>query len=155
MDPFPNPSSTENARATSMAYRSKFCRHTLTPGWPKRDKERGAGRVKAILWTLVLATFVYVAVKVVPILVNEYQFQDGIQTLARFATVNRQTPEQIRAAVLKEAQRDDIPVAAEDIKIEAVNGNVRIRANYSITVDLKVYQWTLDFHPAASNDSLT
>lgn len=88
-------------------------------------------------------------------MVNEYQFQDGIQTLARFATVNRQTPEQIRAAVLKEAQKDDVPVAAEDIKVDAVNGNIKIRADYSVTVDLKVYQWTLNFHPAASNDSLT
>jgi len=87
--------------------------------------------------------------------VNEYQFIDGIQTLARFATATRQTPEQIRAAVMKEALSDGIPVAAEDIKVTAVNGNVRISADYSVTVDLTVYQWTINFHPAVGNDSLT
>jgi hypothetical protein len=155
MNRFSNPSSAENAATSSVAYTSRFCRHSLKAGRSRSNRERGVGRVKAIFWTLVLATFVYVSAKVVPALVNEYQFQDGIQTLARFATVNRQTPEQIRAAVLKEAQKDDVPVAAEDIKVDAVNGNIKIRADYSVTVDLKVYQWTLNFHPAASNDSLT
>jgi hypothetical protein len=78
-----------------------------------------------------------------------------MQTLARYATATRQTPEQIRAAVLKEAQSDGIPVSAEDIKVTAVNGNVRINVEYSVTVDLTVYQWTLNFHPAVGNDSLT
>jgi hypothetical protein len=78
-----------------------------------------------------------------------------MQTLARFATVNRQTPEQIRAAVLKEAQSDGVPVTAEDIKVTAVSGNVKINVDYSVTIDLIVYPWTLNFHPAVSNDSLT
>ena len=119
-----------------------------------RTRERGAGHLKAIVWTLILASLVYVAVKVIPILVNEYQFQDGMQSIARFASVNRQTNEQIRQYVLKEAEKDDLPVRAEDIKVEGSSGNVRIRADFSVTVDLKVYQWTLNFHPAVSNDAL-
>ena len=111
--------------------------------------------MKAILWTLVLAAFVYVTVKVLPALISEFEFQDGIQTIARFASATRQTPEQIRAAVLKEAQKDDVPVDASDIKLEAVSGNVKIHVDYSVTVDLIVYQWTLNFHPSVSNDSLT
>lgn len=116
--------------------------------------ERGAGRLKAILWTLLLVSIVYVTVKVLPALVNDYEFQDGLQTIARFASVGRPTPEQIRADVLKEARKDGVPVAPENIKIEAVSGNVKIHVDYSVTVDLTVYQWTLNFHRAASNDSL-
>jgi len=123
-------------------------------GWPKRDAEKGAGKLKVIFWMLLLAVFVYVSVKVIPALINEYEFQDGIQTLARFATINRQTPEQIRAAVLKEAQKDDVPIGAEDIKVEAANGDVKISADYSVTLDLGVYQWTLNFHPSVSNAAL-
>jgi uncharacterized protein DUF4845 len=99
--------------------------------------------------------FLFVCFKVVPALVNEFQFIDGMQTLARFATMSRQTPEQIRTAVLKEALSDGVPVTAQDIKVTAVNGNVRINVDYSVTIDLTVYQWTLNFHPAISNDSLT
>jgi len=89
------------------------------------------------------------------VLVDNFQFQDGVQTIARFASATRQTPEQIRAAVLKEAQKDDVPLDEKDIKIEAVSGNVRIHVDYSVIVDLAVYQWTLNFHPSVGNDSLT
>ncbi len=34
------------------------------------------------------------------------------------------------------------------------NGNVQIEAAYSVTVDLGVYQWTLNFHPTVRNDAL-
>lgn len=120
-----------------------------------RKPERGAGHFKAILWLFAFAAFVYVMVKVVPVLVDNFQFQDGVQNIARFASATRQTPEQIRAAVLKEAQKDDVPIDEKDIKIDAVSGNVRIHVDYSVTVDLTVYQWTLNFHPSVGNDSLT
>ena len=68
--------------------------------------------------------------------------------------MNRQTAEQIRDAVLKEAQKDDLVIGPEDIKVEAVSGNVKIDVNYSVTVDLIVYQWTLNFHPSVSNAAL-
>jgi hypothetical protein len=87
-------------------------------------------------------------------LINEYEFQDGMQTIARFASVNRDTNEKVRDAILKEAQKDDVPIKADDIKIVGNAGNVVINANYSVTVDLSVYQWTLNFHPKVTNDAL-
>ena len=133
----------------------RFCHRTPIAPRAARRSERGAGHFKAIVWLLAFASFIYVMVRVVPVLVADFQFQDGVQTIARFASATRQTPEQIRAAVLKEAQKDDVPIDAKDVKIEAVSGNVRIHVDYSVVVDLMVYQWTLNFHPSASNDSLT
>ena len=120
----------------------------------KRDGERGAGHLKAIIWTMVLVAFIYAAAMVLPVLINEYQFQDSIQDIARFASVSRKTSEQIQKAVFDEAQKEDLPVQTEDIKVQTNGGNVHINVDYSVTVDLKVYQWTLNFHPAASNSSL-
>ena len=91
---------------------------------------------------------------VIPVLINEYEFQDSLQSIARFASVNRRTNEQVRQAVLEEAQKEDLPVQAEDIKVEGNSGNVHINVDYSVTVDLKVYQWTFNFHPAANNAAL-
>jgi hypothetical protein len=136
-------------------HESRFCRHSPKSGRPIRHRERGSSNLKAILWILALAAFIYVAVKLTPPLINDFEFQDGVQTIARFATATRQAPEQIRAAILKEAEKDDVPIDAKDIKVQAVNGNVRINVDYSVTVDLTVYQWTLNFHPNVSNDSLT
>lgn len=119
-----------------------------------RNHQRGGANFKAIIWTIILVAFIYGAMMVIPVLINEYEFQDSLQTIARFASVNRRTNEQVRQAVLEEAQKEDLPVQAEDIKVEGNSGNVHIYVDYSVTVDLKVYQWTLNFHPAASNASI-
>jgi len=120
----------------------------------KRNGERGGGRLKAVIWTMILVAIIYVAAMMLPVLINEYQFQDGLQNIARFASVNRKSGDEIRKSVLDEAEKEDLPVQAEDIKVESHNGNIKIDVDYSVTVDLKVYQWTLNFHPAASNASL-
>jgi len=119
-----------------------------------RNGERGGGKLKALIFVAVLVSIIYVGVKVIPVLISEYEFQDAMQSAARLATVNRSTPETLRAAVLKEAQDDDIPVSAEDIHVKGEGGRVEIEADYSVTVDLRVYQWTLNFHPSASNNPL-
>jgi cell division protein FtsL len=120
----------------------------------KRNGEKGAGHMKAIIWTMILVAFIYAAAMILPVLINEYQFQDSIQDIARFASVNRRNPEQIQKAVLDEAQKEDLPVQADDIKVQSNAGNIHINVDYSVTVDLKLYKLTLNFHPAASNASL-
>jgi cell division protein FtsL len=120
----------------------------------KRSRERGAGSLKAIVWTVILVAFVYAAVMLIPVLINEYEFQDSLQNIARYASVNRKNNEQVKQAVLEEAQKEDLPIQAADIKVEGSAGNVHINVDYSVTVYLKVYQWTLNFHPDATNLSL-
>jgi cell division protein FtsL len=127
------------------------CRATRAPG---RNPERGGANLKAIIWTMILAAFVYVAAMLLPVLVNEYEFQDSIQDIARFASVNHKNNDQIKQAVLDVAQKQDLPVQAEDVQVDGRGGNVHINVEYSVTIDLKFYQWTLNFHPSANNASL-
>lgn len=136
---------------SSGAKRRNTCAPVGTRVATKGRGERGASNLRAIIWTIVLVAFVYTAVMVIPVLISEYEFQDSIQDIARFASVNRKSNEQIKQAVLEEAQKEDLPIDAEDIKVEGAAGNVHINVEYSVTVDLKVYQWTLNFHPNASN----
>jgi len=126
-------------------------RHGLHPA---SHRERGASRLKVAVFLAVVVALIYVGVKVIPVLINNYQFQDAIESTARFASVNRQTPEDIRAAVMKEALNEDIPIAAPDIHVKGDAGHVEIAADYSVTVNLVIYQWTLNFHPYAKNNPL-
>ena len=119
-----------------------------------RRSQAGSSRLKAIVWSAILASFVYVCIRVVPLYFDDYQFRDIMQSTARFASVNRQSPDEIRKNLLKEAERADMPIRLEDIKVVSRAGRVDIEANYSVTVDLHVYQWTLNFHPTASNSRL-
>jgi hypothetical protein len=119
-----------------------------------RDDEKGAGHFKAIFFTLVLAAVIYIGFKVVPILINEYQFQDGIQNIARFASVNRTGSDVIKRSVMDEAEKDNLPVQEDNIKVQGGGKTINISVDYSVIVDLGVYQWTLNFHPSASNQAM-
>jgi uncharacterized protein DUF4845 len=121
---------------------------------PARASQRGASRLKLLLFLCVAVAVIYVGVKVIPILVNNMQFQDAIESTARFASVNRQSVDDIRTAILKEAENEDIPIVANDIHVKGDGGNVEIAADYSVTINLVVYQWTLNFHPYARNNRL-
>jgi cell division protein FtsL len=154
MDLFPNPrleatgAPPPERKLPLSAAAAGACRAT------KRSRERGSGNLKAIIWTVILVAFIYGAVMVLPVLISEYEFQDSLQEIARFASVNRKTAEQVRQSVMEEAQKEDLPVQAENIKVDGYSGNVHINVDYSVTVDLKVYQWTFNFHPAANNAAL-
>jgi len=135
--------------------RRKFCRLAHSRGTAaRRNGESGAGNLKAIVWTAILVAFIYVTAMVLPILINEYEFQDGLREIARFASVNRKSSDLIQKEVLAEAQKEDLQIDANDVKVVTNGGNVHINVDYSVTVDLKVYQWTLNFHPDASNSAI-
>ncbi len=116
--------------------------------------EKGSGRLKAIVWTCLIGGAIYVGIRVVPLYVDDYQFRDSMATAARFGSVRHESPEEIRANLFKEAQRAEMPLTLQDIKVVDHNGRIDISADYSVTVDLHVYQWKLNFHPSASSDRL-
>jgi hypothetical protein len=153
MEQSPRPRRT-GTRAPAPERRLALCAGSPGGASAKRDGERGAGNLKAIVWTVILVAFIYCAVMVLPVLISEYEFQDSLQEIARFASVNRRSPEQVRQSVLDEAQKEDLPVTAENIKVDGYAGNIHINVEYSVTVDLKVYQWTFNFHPDANNAAL-
>ncbi|MGB6429622.1 MAG: hypothetical protein WBF06_03485 [Candidatus Acidiferrales bacterium] len=123
-------------------------------GSSARRKERGGARIKALIWLALFAAFIYVSVEVVPVLFAEYQFQDDVQTEARYAPYNRQSLDDVKAVVLKSAQSHDLPVTASDITVTQHGYGVQIDVTYSVTVNLMVYQWTFNFHPSATSVTL-
>lgn len=119
-----------------------------------RQRERGAARLKAIFWILVLVAAVYVCVKTLPPYFANYQLQDRMITEARFATVNRRSDEELRDIIYREIQEQQIPARREDIRIENTRRGVNISVEYTVTVDLGVYELKLDFNPSADNRSI-
>jgi hypothetical protein len=114
-----------------------------------KHSQRGEGRIKAIIYTIVLAVAVYVAVKVVPVYVAEYQLKDKIAEQARFAVVNRYPEDQVRDVIFKVIQDLDIPAKRDDIKVETTNHGLMISVNYSVPVDLGFYKTELNFAPSS------
>jgi hypothetical protein len=111
--------------------------------------QRGEGKLKAIIYTVILIAAVYAAVKVVPAYVADYELKDKITEQARFAVVNRYTEDQIRDIIYKVVQDLDIPANREDIKVQNTNHGVMISVNYTVPVDFKVYKAELTFSPSS------
>jgi hypothetical protein len=119
-----------------------------------RSGEYGRGLLKAILWLLLLAVFVYACVKIIPYYVNNYELEDFMKSEARFAAVNRRTPEEVRQNVWTKIQELEIPATRDSIKVSAVGNNVTITVSYTVVVNLLGYQLTLKFQPTANNRSV-
>lgn len=116
--------------------------------------QRGEGKLKAIIYTVILIAAVYAAVKIVPAYVAEYQLNDKISEQARFAVVNHYTEDQIRDIIFKVIQDLDIPANREDIKVQNTNHGIMISVNYSVPVDFKVYKTELNFSPSSEGRDL-
>jgi len=116
--------------------------------------QRGEGRLKAIVFTLVVIMAVYLAFKFVPPYVSEYQLQDKMQEQARFGIVNRYSEEQIRDNVFKVVQDLELPIKREDIKVSVSLATVKISLEYTVPVEMFFYSTELHFSPSSENKSL-
>jgi hypothetical protein len=118
--------------------------------------ERGGSKMSLMITLIIVAALGFIAIKIVPVYVESYQFQDSLETESRFALTAypKKSPEDVRSAIYKKAVDLDIPIKPEDIRINITNGAVEIGTDYSVPIDLKVYQFTLQFHPHADNHSI-
>jgi hypothetical protein len=119
-----------------------------------KRSQRGEGKLKAIIYTVILISAVYAAVKIVPAYVAEYELKDKMAEQARFAIVNRYSDEQVRDVIFKVVQDLDIPANREDIKVENTSHGIMISVNYSVPVDFKVYKTELSFSPTSEGRDL-
>ncbi len=112
-----------------------------------RRSQRGEGKLKAIIYTVILVSAVFLAIKLVPPYVAEYQLQDKMNEQAKFAIVNHYTEDQIRDILFKVIQDLDIPATRDDIKMANTNHGISISVSYSVPVDFLVYKTDLTFSP--------
>lgn len=120
----------------------------------QRHGEKGGSKLKTLFVLAIFATMAFAAVKIVPIYVTNYQLQDSMQEEATFASVNRKSADQIKLDLEKKLQDMGINVDDKTIEVSAYSGNVKISLEYTVPVDLTVYQLQLHFHPQADNASI-
>ena len=119
------------------------------------DSERGEGRLKTLIWLVVVFAIGYLAVKLVPPYINNYQLQDKMVEEARFAGVNRKDPEAVKDDIFKEMKSLNIPAGRDEIQVvSSPPFSVHIALDYTVTVDVPGYQFHLQFHPSGDSNSL-
>lgn len=121
----------------------------------RKDGQRGGSKLNLIITLLILGSMVFSAVKVVPAYFANYQFQDAIESEARFAIANKKEADDIRDDVWRKAQDLSIPLPAkDDIKVSVDRASVSIAMDYMVPVDLVLYKFNLEFHPHADNHTI-
>lgn len=113
-----------------------------------RRAQRGEGRLKALVYLVILICGVYVAVKLVPLYVAEYELKDKMNEQARFAIVNRYTDDQIKDNIFHTIQDLDIPASRDDVKVRTTGSGLEISVSYTVPVNLMVYKTDINFTPS-------
>lgn len=118
--------------------------------------QAGGSKLRTLLTLAILGSAVFVAAKVIPPYFANYQFQDAIETESRFALTGypKRSQDDIQNEVYKKAQDLGIPAKKDDIKVMMDTGTVTISLDYTVPIDLSVYQLTLQFHPHADNRTI-
>lgn len=132
--------------------------HSIKAASPSepRLRQRGGSKLNLLITVLIVGSMIYAAIQIVPPYFANYQFQDAIETESRFALTGypKRSQDDIQNEVFKKAQDLGIPVKHDDIKVDMTPGTVAISTDYSVPIDLKVYQFTLQFHPHADNHTI-
>ena len=117
--------------------------------YPCADARLGASKLSILIWILLLASIVDVAIKIVPVYITNYQIQNLFEVNAnRIQT----TPiRDIRADITSKLKNIHAPLTINDVSItQDGTGAVTISATYSVVVKfIDGYKITLHFSPKA------
>ena len=108
-------------------------------------------RLKAFIGIFVVVAFFYLAWKILPPYIEEYQFQQEIQSIARNNEYTPLDENGIRDQVKRKITEIGVPVSPESIVIQKNGTDVTIGTNYTVHVDAVLYPFDLTFHPATKN----
>ena len=111
-------------------------------------------QIKSLIGIFVVVAAFYVAFKLMPPYYNQIQFQDAVEQEARSGSYSMRTEDDIRAAIMKKARENDIPVTAEMVKVQKVGNDVTVNVDYIVHVDLMVHPIDLNFHAGTKNKAI-
>jgi hypothetical protein len=113
------------------------------------NRERGEGRIGLIIALLLVAAFIYVGIKVIPLKVSLFTLSDKIEQ--KLQRSSWRSYEQARAETLnfvkEEAEATGYPT--DKLKISMPNpagGQMIILVDWQIPVDLAVTEYVWNFH---------
>jgi hypothetical protein len=109
-----------------------------------RDQE-GKGTAGCLLFLLVAAIAVFLAVRIGPTYYANKSFEADLRTEASRAGANFLGDEAVLKNVLDLARRNEIRLKRENVKVERFAGQMFITVEYSVPVDLVVTERTMNF----------
>jgi hypothetical protein len=110
-------------------------------------RERGASAVKSVLVLLIIVLIVYVVLKLLPVKIDTYAFEDEMREIAKYQGFKTQAEAEIKEKLVRKANELELPVKPNDIQVQKTSGDLIIRADYTVDVNflgLYVYHWDMN-----------
>jgi len=128
----------------------------MSRGGRNRVGERGFGNLRAILGLVVIAVIMFLCVKLIPPYVNNYQFQQAIDGVARYsAYIQNKSAEDVKNEVYAKAKDCEVLLPPDAVEVEKTGTTVNIDVKYVVAVDLLGKSVELRFNPTAGNKMIT
>jgi hypothetical protein len=121
-----------------------------------QNAEKGSAKLNLVITLVILGAMIFAGIKIIPVYFADYQFKDSLNSESRFALTGypKRSVEDVKDDIFKKTQELGIPAKRDDIVVAMENGSVSISLDYSVPIDLIVYQYTLQFHDHADNHSI-
>lgn len=103
----------------------------------------GDSKLGCILWLAVLAIFVLIAVKAVPVKIAASELYDYMDEQARFG--GRASAQALRDRILRKAQDLDLPVERKDVKVAKRGGIIKMNCTFTVPLEFPGYTYNWDF----------
>jgi hypothetical protein len=100
---------------------------------------------------VVLAVFVFLGVRLVPIYVHNLELQQFVEDVTHRAAAATSSDDVLRTWVLDKANDLDLPVKADNVQIQRSGEIVHMEVRYEVRVDLPLYTVNLHFYPGAGS----
>jgi len=108
-------------------------------------------RLKALFGVFLVVAFFYLAWKILPPYIQEYQFQQEIQSIARNSEYAPLDENGIRKQVAQKITDFGLPVNPESVVISKGGFDVSIGVNYTVHIDSVLHPFDVQFHPSTKN----
>jgi uncharacterized membrane protein YqiK len=110
----------------------------------KHSSMRGEGKIGVVISIIVVVAILYTAFKIIPVLVKTYDYAEKVETLSRRAgSLGKTTEDDIRKRLLREAERLELPVREEDIRVRLGDKRIKVEVKYAVPIDLVGFVYNL------------
>lgn len=113
-------------------------------------------RLKTWFGVFVVVAAIFLGIKLLPPYFANYQLQDDIESIARYATYAQgKGAEDVRSDVMAKARERGVALNLEDVNVTKDGVSVSIDIKYVVEVPVPGYTFKLKFNPTAGNRMIT
>lgn len=109
----------------------------------KRSRQAGEGLSGCLFWLAILGIFILIGFKVVPVKMKSSQLYDFMVEQAKFSSDS--SAELMKRRILGKAREFGLPVSSKNVSVVKAGGRIRMRATFTVPIDLYVYTYNWEF----------